>query len=116
MDIEELAQIHKALSVPVRLRILTLISEKSLCVNAITRFLQISQPAVSQHLAVLRHSGLVKRDKQGYMVHYTLNQSRLDEFNQAAAGFLKEDVATWISRGRTSSGVLANSWEVRRKK
>jgi DNA-binding transcriptional ArsR family regulator len=102
MDIEELSQIHKALSVPVRLRILRLISQKSLCVNAITRSLQISQPAVSQHLAVLRRAGLVKGDKQGYMVHYTLSQERLDEFSHAAAGFLKDDAATRISGGKKS--------------
>ena len=106
MDMEELAQLHKSLSVPVRLRILSLISEKPLCVNAITRFLQISQPAVSQHLAVLRRAGLVKGDKQGYMVHYALNRARMDEFGQAVAGFLKEDVTAQISQGQTSSEVM----------
>ena len=106
MNTEELAQLHKSLSVPVRLRILSLISEQALCVNAITRYLQISQPAVSQHLAVLRRAGLVKGDKQGYMVHYSLNRARLDEFRQAVSDFLKEDVTTRISRGQTSSEVV----------
>ena len=87
MNEEELAQLHKALSVPVRLKILQLIAERSLCVNAITRFLRISQPAVSQHLAVLRQVGLVKGAKSGYMVHYTLNQTRLNEFRGAVDCF-----------------------------
>jgi ArsR family transcriptional regulator len=90
MDIEELAQIHKALSVPVRLTILGLIGERSLCVNAITRRLEISQPAVSQHLAVLKRAGLVSSTKQGYMVHYTLDTERLQEFRQALALFPAE--------------------------
>jgi DNA-binding transcriptional ArsR family regulator len=87
MSEEELARLHKSLSVPVRLRILKLIACRPLCVNAITRRLEISQPAVSQHLAVLRQAGLVKGDKHGYMVHYTLNRDRLKELRDAMAGF-----------------------------
>lgn len=83
MNIEELARLHKALSVPVRLRILELIGERPLCVNAITRCLEISQPAVSQHLAVLKHAGLVSSTKQGYTVHYKLERERLEEFRRA---------------------------------
>jgi ArsR family transcriptional regulator len=80
---EELAQLHKALSVPVRLKILELVGERPLCVNAITRCLEISQPAVSQHLAVLKRAGLVSSTKQGYTVHYELERERLDEFRRA---------------------------------
>jgi len=87
MNREELARLHKALSVPVRLEILDLIAERPLCVNAITGFLRISQPAVSQHLAVLRRAGLVRGDKSGYMVHYSLDRARLQEFRQAVAVF-----------------------------
>ena len=83
MNIEQLARLHKALSVPVRLRILELIRERPLCVNAITRCLEISQPAVSQHLAVLKHAGLVSSTKQGYTVHYKLEQERMEELRRA---------------------------------
>ena len=83
MNIEELAQLHKALSVPIRLRILELIGERPLCVNAITRCLEISQPAVSQHLAVLKHAGLVSSTKRGYTVHYKLERERMEEFRRA---------------------------------
>jgi len=87
MNRQELARLHKALSVPVRLEILDLIAERPLCVNAITGFLRISQPAVSQHLAVLRQAGLVRGHKSGYMVHYSLDRARLQEFRQAMTAF-----------------------------
>ncbi len=87
MNEEELARLHKALSVPVRLQILKLIAGRPLCVNAITRRLSISQPAVSQHLGVLRQAGLVSGEKSGYLVHYRLNRLRLEELRQAMAGF-----------------------------
>ena len=87
MNIEELARLHKALSVPVRLEIIGLLAERPLCVNAITGLLQISQPAVSQHLAVLRQAGLVRGDKSGYMVHYSLYRARLQELREVMADF-----------------------------
>jgi ArsR family transcriptional regulator len=87
MKIEEMARLHKALSVPVRLEIIGLLAERPLCVNAITGFLKISQPAVSQHLAVLRQAGLVRGEKSGYMVHYSLDSARLQEFRQVMVDF-----------------------------
>jgi len=90
MKDEELALLHKALSVPVRLKIIKLIADRPLCVNAITRFLSISQPAVSQHLAVLRQAGLVTGEKRGYMVHYTFNRSRFEDLQKAMDSFPQE--------------------------
>jgi len=106
MNFEELAQLHKALSVPVRLKILELIAERSLCVNAITRCLDISQPAVSQHLAVLRHADLVRGDKQGYKVHYTPNRDRLQELRQAMNLFQKEAISVPAAIGERKNDEL----------
>jgi ArsR family transcriptional regulator, arsenate/arsenite/antimonite-responsive transcriptional repressor len=85
-----MARIHKALSVPVRLEILRLLAAHPCCVNAITSSVGISQPAVSQHLAVLRQVQLVRGEKRGYRVHYTLERARLAEFQRAVAAFLDE--------------------------
>ena len=87
MEYEQLARMHRALSAPVRLKILELVGERALCVKAITRCLEISQPAVSQHLAVLKQAGLVRSAKQGYMVHYTLDRRRLEELRRAMEMF-----------------------------
>ena len=91
MDIDELALLHRALSAPARLEILAMIARRPLCVNAITRSMGISQPSVSQHLAVLRNAGLVTGDKQGYRVHYSVNRARLEEFRGAVAAFPDRD-------------------------
>ena len=90
MELEELAGLHKALALPVRLRILELIADRPLCVKAITRGLEITQPAVSQHLAVLRQAGLVSAQKHGYMVHYTLERERLQALRRAMGAFAGE--------------------------
>ena len=101
MNEKELALLHKALSVPVRLNIIKLISNRPLCVKAITRFLSISQPAVSQHLAVLRQAGLVTGEKRGYMVHYSFNRSRFEDLKKAMNSFphqLSEEAAVRIRK------------------
>lgn len=69
---EHLVKIFKALSNDVRLEILSLLVEGPLCVNALVNKLNISQPAVSQHLKVLENAGLIKGSKMGYWVHYSL--------------------------------------------
>ena len=56
------------------------------CVNAIVNGLQVSQPAISQHLKVLREAGLVNIEKKGYWAHYSSNKEKIDEFLKA---FLK---------------------------
>ncbi len=90
MTVEELALLHKALSVPARLRILELIAERPRCVNNITQAMSISQPAVSQHLAVLRRANLAIPERRGYRTHYSANAERLAEFRRAMAAFARE--------------------------
>ncbi|MEJ2629406.1 MAG: metalloregulator ArsR/SmtB family transcription factor [bacterium] len=79
MTSREIAKIFKALSSESRIRILELIRDRKLCVNAITQKLNITQPAVSQHLAILKDTGLVKSDRYGSIIHY-----QLDKLLQAA--------------------------------
>ena len=69
----------KALASDARLEILSLLTEGTLCVNALVVRLDISQPAVSQHLKILEGAGLVKGEKMGYRVHYSLVPESLVE-------------------------------------
>ena len=50
----------KALADDNRLRILQLLLKTDLCVGALAKHLGISEPAVSQHLRILRKAGFVK--------------------------------------------------------
>jgi ArsR family transcriptional regulator len=69
---EQLEKLFKALSNNIRLEILSLLAERPYCVNVLVNRLNISQPAVSQHLRVLENAGVVKKNKIGYWVHYSL--------------------------------------------
>lgn len=83
MDQPDLAQFGKALASPVRVRILTLLHGRALCVNALAARLDVTQGAVSQHLRILREAGIVLGEKRGYHVHYRLDERRLAAWREA---------------------------------
>lgn len=66
-----------------RFHILNLLQEGNLCVGALARILNITKPAVSQHLKLLREAGLVKGEKVGYWTHYQVEKEALQETIQA---------------------------------
>ncbi|NIB39292.1 metalloregulator ArsR/SmtB family transcription factor [Pseudomaricurvus alkylphenolicus] len=69
----EYASLFKALSEPVRLRVIYLLAERGeLCVCDLVEALELSQSVVSRHLAYLRNNGLVTTRRDGVWVHYQL--------------------------------------------
>lgn len=63
----------KALADPTRRKILGLLGERSRTVNEICDFFEITQPAISRHLAVLREAGLVRAERRGQSVEYAID-------------------------------------------
>ena len=90
----ELVSVYRALASRQRLKILSLLAKRPLCVNAIARSLKISQPAVSQHLEVLRGAQLVVGDRSGVMVHYRMDRERLQAVRDLTAFLLRESKET----------------------
>jgi DNA-binding transcriptional ArsR family regulator len=64
------AQLFRALSHPVRLRILDILSRQEACVCHLTEILDQRQPYVSQQLAILREAGLVTDRREGTLIYY----------------------------------------------
>ncbi len=59
---------------PVRLKILKLISENKLCVCDLSDILDISIPAVSQHLRKLKDAKLIINEKKGQTIYNYVNK------------------------------------------
>ncbi len=77
-ELEDLtAGVCRALNDPKRLMILYALAEDPRSVGELSRVLDISQPNVSQHLAVLRDRGLVDAERDGNRAIYTLRDRRL---------------------------------------
>ena len=65
------AGILKALAHPVRLMIVQELLKNPRCVTAIHEILDVRQPNVSQHLNILKNSGVVGSDRDGaYRCYY----------------------------------------------
>ena len=64
----------RTLADPTRLRILMLLlQEEELCVCHLTDILEMVQPKVSRHLAVLRENKLLLDRRSGLWIHYRLH-------------------------------------------
>lgn len=77
---DKLARILKVLAVGTRVRIIQLLRQRALCVNALAVRLDVTQGAVSQHLRVMRDADLVIDERRGYRVHYRLNEETLAQW------------------------------------
>ncbi len=86
----------QALADPTRRRILDLLMEKEMAAGEIAgHFPQISRPAVSQHLAVLREAGLVSERQAGRFRLYRLEADPLREIWE---GWLRKYQRLWEGR------------------
>ena len=72
---KKIAEFYKALGDEVRLKILHMLSEQEMCVCEIIDKLNMSQPAVSHHLKILRQAGLVNDSRDGKWIYYSLNSN-----------------------------------------
>ena len=68
------AQLLKALANENRLLILCTLSEAELSVGQLNERMDLSQSALSQHLAVLRRDGLVSTRREAQTIYYSLAQ------------------------------------------
>jgi ArsR family transcriptional regulator len=66
------AAVFKALSDPVRLRLMSIIASAGdeICVCDFTGQFEVSPPTISHHLRVLREAGLVDCERRGTWVYY----------------------------------------------
>ena len=67
----------KAISDDTRQKIMSACCCCELSVNEIVEKMEVSQPTVSHHLAILRDAGLVKIREEGKQTFYTLDQDKV---------------------------------------
>ena len=95
----EVDEVFKALSDPSRIKIVEMLAENGeLCVCRIYERLDMTQPAVSHHLAILKRAGLVCARKQGQWVYYSLNREALSVAKAFLEDRLEESAVALASR------------------
>ena len=94
-DLAELiARRFRALGEPLRVRILDLLREQELSVNAIADQLDASQQNVSKHLALLVESGMLARRKDGTHVYYRIADAGVFALCEQVCGSLHAQLTT----------------------
>jgi DNA-binding transcriptional ArsR family regulator len=94
--------VFSALANPVRRRVLELLVEGPRTAGAIAEQFELSRPAVSEHLAVLRRAELVREEAAGRERHYHLNAGALVEVSEWLHPFERY----WRERLRSLSDLL----------
>lgn len=78
VEVNELhADICSALADAKRILILYALEEQPQTVNDLASKVGLSQPATSRHLKILRERGLVRAERQGVNIEYSLTDMRL---------------------------------------
>lgn len=74
------AELFKVLGVESRIRIIDLLKQRGpMFVNDMARILGITPSAVSQHLKILRHAGLVRSQRKGFWIPYEVDEAALEQ-------------------------------------
>src|SRR5262245_55046461 len=90
--VELMARRFRAMSEPVRIRILLRVCSREASVNDLAHELGASQQNVSKHLAVLADSGLVGRRKDGTRVYYRIVDNHVEGLCEDVCGSVQEQL------------------------
>ena len=112
----ELAGMLKALSDPVRLRLLSVVASHAggeACVCDISAGITVGQPTVSHHLKVLREAGLLDSERRGSWVYYRVIPEALQQLSRPV-GRRQSDRQpdNWTASG-CRGGCWPSSWAPR---
>ena len=84
---EELARLAWALAHPARVRILRILTARQACIcGELVDQMPLAQSTVSQHLKILKESGLVQGEIDGPKVCYCVNPAALRRLKQLIGG------------------------------
>ena len=86
------ANICKALGDPKRIQILYALDEQPRNVTSLASTLDIPQPTISRHLAVLRQRSLVATERNGQMVNYRLADPRIIDVLDSMRTILRDSL------------------------
>ncbi len=75
-------ELFRALNDQTRREILNNLKKRSMSAGEIAELFNISKPSISHHLEILRKADLVRSEKKGQFVVYSINTTMMDELLQ----------------------------------
>jgi DNA-binding transcriptional ArsR family regulator len=83
-------EVFEAIAQPTRREIMRLLAGGELSAGAVASRFDVTQPAISQHLKVLRETGLVEERRDGTRRLYRVRREGLGELQDFLASFFDE--------------------------
>ena len=80
-------KVFEALSSTIRRKILAYLSASSMTAGEIADRFDLAKPTISKHLSVLEGAGLIRSERKGQFIHYSLVQESL---LNTLTGFIQE--------------------------
>ncbi len=91
VDSEQLLDFTKAIGSESRIQILLLFFDgQERTVNQITEAVGLGQPTTSEHLAIMRRSGILKAEKRGKEVYYKPDRIQIAHYLDVLSSLLKK--------------------------
>ena len=78
IDLQRASQLLKLLGDSTRLTMMKLLKSHECCACEFVEIFQMSQPAISQHLRKLRDIELVKEERRGQWIFFSINENHED--------------------------------------
>lgn len=69
----------KALSDPIRRKILLMLKKQDMTAGEIAEEFDISKPSISHHLNILKQAGMVIDERKGQYIYYSINTSVFED-------------------------------------
>ncbi|PKN23955.1 MAG: transcriptional regulator [Deltaproteobacteria bacterium HGW-Deltaproteobacteria-21] len=104
-------KVMKALSDPNRVKIVKMLQHKTMCVCEMQEALQVSQPSVSKNLKILENAGLIRHEKDGLWVNYSLADGGKSPYAATLLGNLRH----WLEEEPEVSALIERLPFIRRE-
>lgn len=99
MTIDDMyVKIFKALGHPIRIKIVRSLRNGPLCVCTINDNVDFSQSNLSQHLKILKDAGVLKSEKDGLKIMYSIKDEEIKNILDIAEQIIKNEVTSMNER------------------
>lgn len=93
MNIEEMyVRIYKALAHPIRIKIVRMLRDGPQCVCILNENVEFSQSNLSQHLKILRDAGILKAEKDGIRIMYSIKDEEIKKLLEVTGKIIKTEI------------------------
>lgn len=92
MDSKKFEKIFSALSSPLRIQMILMMAQRPFCVCELENVFDVTQPAISQNLKILREANLINEKREKQWIFYSTNKAVLSSaFEEFLANFEGEN-------------------------